>query len=146
MTLRVTPLGGLGEIGLNCMLFDDGGSALLIDAGLLFPDDTMLGVDYVVPDFSVLRETSPHLGALLLTHGHEDHIGAVPFLLREFDIPVYGTRLTLGLLRHRLAEHGLEASSFPFPGGGCRAGAFLEDPCPHGSGDLLFRSSGPFLR
>ncbi|MCR4309637.1 MAG: MBL fold metallo-hydrolase, partial [Deltaproteobacteria bacterium] len=102
MTLRVIPMGGLGEIGLNCMLFDDGGSALLIDSGLLFPDDTMLGVDYVVPDFSVLRFTAPHLGALLLTHGHEDHIGAVPFLLREFDIPVYGTRLTLGLLRHRL--------------------------------------------
>jgi ribonuclease J len=115
MTLRVIPMGGLGEIGLNCMLFDDGGTALLIDAGLLFPDDTMLGVDYVVPDFSVLRETAPHLGALLLTHGHEDHIGAVPFLLREFDIPVYGTRLTLGLLRHRLAEHGLEASARLFP-------------------------------
>ena len=115
MTLRVIPLGGLGEIGLNCMLLDDGGSALLIDAGLLFPDDTMLGVDYVVPDFSVLREISPHLGALLLTHGHEDHIGAVPFLLREFDLSVYGTRLTLGLLRHRLAEHGLEGSARLFP-------------------------------
>jgi ribonuclease J len=75
----------------------------------------MLGVDYVVPDFSVLRFTAPHLGALLLTHGHEDHIGAVPFLLREFDIPVYGTRLTLGLLRHRLAEHGLEASARLLP-------------------------------
>ncbi|MDO8739856.1 ribonuclease J, partial [Candidatus Deferrimicrobium sp.] len=115
MTLRVIPMGGLGEIGLNCMLFDDGGSALLIDSGLLFPDDTMLGVDYVIPDFSVLRSTAPHLGALLLTHGHEDHIGAVPFLLREFDIPVYGTRLTLGLLRHRLAEQGLEASARLFP-------------------------------
>ena len=76
MTLRVIPLGGVGEIGLNCMLFDTGGFALLLDAGLLFPDDTMLGVDYVVPDFSVLRETAPHLGGLLLTHGHEDHIGA----------------------------------------------------------------------
>ena len=115
MTLRVIPLGGLGEIGLNCMLFDDGVSALLLDAGLLFPDDTMLGVDYVVPDFAVLRETAPRLGALLLTHGHEDHIGAVPFLLREFDIPVYGTRLTLGLLRHRLAEQGLEGSARLFP-------------------------------
>ncbi|MGZ8441306.1 MAG: ribonuclease J [Candidatus Deferrimicrobiaceae bacterium] len=115
MTLRVIPLGGLGEIGLNCMLFDDGVSALLLDAGLLFPDDTMLGVDYVVPDFAVLREAAPHLGALLLTHGHEDHIGAVPFLLREFDIPVYGTRLTLGLLRHRLAEQGLEGSARLFP-------------------------------
>jgi ribonuclease J len=108
MTLRVVPMGGLGEIGLNSMLFDDGESALLVDAGLMFPDDTMLGIDYVVPDYSALRETAPHLGALLLTHGHEDHIGAVPFLLKEVDVPVYGTRLTLGLLRHRLAEHGME--------------------------------------
>ncbi len=115
MTLRVIPMGGLGEIGLNCALFDTGDSALLLDAGLLFPDDTMLGVDYVVPDFSVLRDAAPHLGALLLTHGHEDHIGAVPFLLREFDIPVFGTRLTLGLLRHRLAEQGLEGSARLFP-------------------------------
>jgi ribonuclease J len=76
----------------------------------MFPDDTMLGIDYVVPDFSVLREAAPHLSGLLLTHGHEDHIGAVPFLLKEFDLPVYGTRLTLGLLRHRLAEHGLDGA------------------------------------
>jgi len=108
MTLRVVPMGGLGEIGLNSMLFDDGDSAVLVDAGLMFPDDTMLGIDYVVPDFSALRELAPHLKGILLTHGHEDHIGAVPFLLEEVDIPVYGTRLTLGLLRHRLAEHGLE--------------------------------------
>ena len=109
MTLRVMPLGGLGEIGMNSMLFDDGVTSIVLDAGLMFPDDTMLGVDYVVPDFSVLRNAvSTPLSALLLTHGHEDHIGAVPFLLREFDLPVYGTQLTLGLLRHRLAEHGLD--------------------------------------
>ncbi len=108
MTLRVMPLGGLGEIGMNCMLFDGGDTAILVDAGLMFPDDTMLGVDYVVPDFSVLRDAAPRIAALLLTHGHEDHIGAVPFLLKEVDLPVYGTRLTLGLLRHRLAEHGLD--------------------------------------
>ncbi len=109
MTLRVTPLGGLGEIGMNSMLFDDGDTAIVLDAGLMFPDDTMLGIDYVVPDFSVLRQAaSSPPAALLLTHGHEDHIGAVPFLLKEFDLPVYGTPLTLGLLRHRLEEHGLE--------------------------------------
>jgi ribonuclease J len=108
MTLRVVSMGGLGEIGMNSMLFDDGGSALLVDAGLMFPDDTMLGIDYVVPDYSALREIAPRLEALLLTHGHEDHIGAVPFLLKEASVPVYGTRLTLGLLRHRLAEHGME--------------------------------------
>lgn len=108
MTLRVMSLGGLGEIGMNSMLFDGGGTAILVDAGLMFPDDTMMGVDYVVPDFSVLRDASLSVSALLLTHGHEDHIGAVPFLLKEFDLPVYGTQLTLGLLRHRLAEHGLD--------------------------------------
>ncbi|MCL1925520.1 MAG: ribonuclease J [Syntrophorhabdaceae bacterium] len=108
MTLRVLPLGGLGEVGMNSMLFDSGETAFLLDAGLMFPDDTMLGIDYVVPDFSLLHEAAPHLCALLLTHGHEDHIGGVPFLLKEFDVPVYGTPLTLGLLRHRLSEHGLE--------------------------------------
>jgi ribonuclease J len=111
MPLRVVPLGGLGEIGMNSMLFDDGDSALLVDAGLMFPDDTMLGIDYVIPDFGVLRESATRLKGVLLTHGHEDHIGAVPFLLKEFDIPVHGTPLTLGLLRHRLEEHGLEATA-----------------------------------
>ncbi|MGZ8430719.1 MAG: ribonuclease J [Candidatus Deferrimicrobiaceae bacterium] len=108
MPLRVIPLGGLGEFGLNSLLFDDGESAVLVDAGLMFPDDTMLGIDFVIPDFRCLREVSPRLRALLLTHGHEDHIGAVSFLLKEFDVPVYGTPLTLGLLRNRLAEHGLD--------------------------------------
>ena len=108
MPLRVIPLGGLGEFGLNSLLFDDGESAVLVDAGLMFPDDTMLGIDFVIPDFRFLREVSPRLRALLLTHGHEDHIGAVSFLLKEFDVPVYGTPLTLGLLRNRLAEHGLD--------------------------------------
>ncbi len=111
MPLRVIPLGGLGEIGLNSMLFDDGESALLVDAGLMFPDDTMLGIDFVIPDYGVLRETAGHLEGLLLTHGHEDHIGAVSFLLREQDVPVYGTPLTLGLLRRRLAEYGLEGTA-----------------------------------
>ena len=108
MTLRIIPLGGLGEFGLNSLLFDDGESAVLVDAGLMFPDDTMLGIDFVIPDFGVLRDLSRRLRALLLTHGHEDHIGAVSFLLKEFDVPVYGTPLTLGLLRNRLAEHGLD--------------------------------------
>ena len=107
MTLRVLPMGGLGEIGMNSMLFQSGETAFLLDAGLMFPDDTMLGVDYAVPDFSLLHELAPGLCALLLTHGHEDHVGGVPFLLKEFDLPVYGTPLTLGLLQSRLSEHGL---------------------------------------
>src|SRR5512134_2681683 len=108
MTVRIIPLVGLEEVGLNSMLFDDGETAFLVDAGLMFPDDTMLGIDFVIPDYGVLGETAGRLAGLLLTHGHEDHIGAVSFLLREHDIPVYGTRLTLGLLRRRLAEHGLD--------------------------------------
>jgi ribonuclease J len=107
MPLRIIPLGGLGEFGLNSLLFDDGESAVLVDAGLMFPDDTMLGIDFVIPDFGCLQDVSHRLRALLLTHGHEDHIGAVSFLLKDFDIPVYGTPLTLGLLRNRLEEHGL---------------------------------------
>jgi len=89
------------------MLFDDGESALIVDAGLRFPDETMMGIDYVVPDFSCLGEVAERLEGVLLTHGHEDHVGAVPFLLREIALPVHGTRLTLGLLRHRLEEYGL---------------------------------------
>ncbi|HEY3489605.1 MAG TPA: ribonuclease J [Candidatus Deferrimicrobiaceae bacterium] len=108
MTLRVVPLGGLGEIGMNAMLFDDGATALLVDAGLMFPDETMLGIDYVIPDFAILADVAPRLAGVLLTHGHEDHIGAVPFLLKEYDVPVFGTRLTLGLVGHRLAEYGLD--------------------------------------
>ncbi|MBI5576603.1 MAG: ribonuclease J [Deltaproteobacteria bacterium] len=111
MPLRVVPLGGLGEIGLNSMLFDDGGSAVLVDAGLMFPDDTMLGIDFVIPDFGFLRESASRLSGLLLTHGHEDHIGAVAFFLKEFDVPVYGTALTLGLLKHRLTEYGSNGSA-----------------------------------
>ncbi len=107
MPLRIIPLGGLGEFGLNSLLFDDGESAVLVDAGLMFPDETMLGIDFVIPDFGCLQDVSHRLRALLLTHGHEDHIGAVSFLLKDFDIPVYGTPLTLGLLRNRLEEHGL---------------------------------------
>lgn len=111
MALRVVPLGGLGEIGMNSMLFDDGDSAILIDAGLMFPDDTMLGVDFVIPDFGVLREAAERLAGILLTHGHEDHIGAVAFLLKEYDIPVYGTALTLGLLAHRLEEYNPDGAA-----------------------------------
>ncbi len=106
---RVIPLGGLGEIGLNAMVFELGGERLLVDAGLMFPGPEFPGVDILVPDFSYLSEGSSPLSGLVLTHAHEDHIGAVSHLLRQRDVPVYGTRLTLGMLAQRLEELGLEA-------------------------------------
>lgn len=110
--LRIIPLGGLGEIGLNFMLIeycpDDAGEpvAIAIDCGLMFPEPEMLGIDIVIPDFTYLREHA-HLQAVLFTHGHEDHIGALPHLLREFNVPVYGAPFTIGLLRDKLEEHDL---------------------------------------
>jgi ribonuclease J len=106
---RVIPLGGLGEIGLNAMVFELGGERLLVDAGLMFPGPEFPGVDILVPDFSYLFAGSTPLTGLILTHAHEDHIGAVSHLLRQRNVPVYGTRLTLGMLAQRLEELGLQA-------------------------------------
>ncbi|MHB0914910.1 MAG: ribonuclease J [Thermoleophilia bacterium] len=105
--LKIIPLGGLGEIGKNMMVFQYNGRMLVIDAGLMFPRDELLGIDLIIPDFTYIRDRADQLEAVLLTHGHEDHVGALPFLLREINVPVYGTRLTLGLLRSKLEEHGL---------------------------------------
>jgi ribonuclease J len=106
-TLRVIPLGGLGEIGRNMMLIEYGDDIIVIDVGLMFPEEEMLGVDLVIPDFSYLRERRENVRAVFLTHGHEDHVGALPYFLREFDVPVYSARLTDGLIRVKLQEHRL---------------------------------------
>ena len=103
----LTFLGGLGEIGLNLMTVETAEHLVVVDAGLMFPEDHMLGIDIVIPDFSYLRERRDKLTGLVLTHGHEDHIGAAPFLLKEMPLPVYGTPLTLALLKEKLREHGL---------------------------------------
>jgi ribonuclease J len=105
--LRIIPLGGLGEIGLNMMVFEYEDTLMVIDAGLMFPDDHMPGIDLVIPDFSYLVRNQDRLKALVLTHGHEDHIGAIPFLLKEVQVPVYGSAFTLALLKEKLVEHGL---------------------------------------
>jgi ribonuclease J len=97
----------LGEIGLNMMLVECGPDILAVDCGLLFPDDEMPGVDFAIPDFSYLKERRDAFRGVVLTHGHEDHIGALSYLLRDFPVPVYGTPLTLAIARHRLAENGL---------------------------------------
>src|SRR3982751_807654 len=105
--LQVIPLGGLGEFGMNTMALRYGDDIIVIDAGMMFPDAELLGVDIVTPDFTYLEENREHVRALLLTHGHEDHIGAVPFLLSQINIPVYGTAFTLALVERRLEEHEL---------------------------------------
>ncbi len=105
--IEAVPLGGLGEFGMNAMAIRYGGSIVVIDAGLMFPRDELLGVDLVVPDFSYLVGKRDEVRAVILTHGHEDHIGALPYLLEQVPVPVYGTPLTLGFARGRLEEHGI---------------------------------------
>jgi ribonuclease J len=110
--LRIVPLGGLGEVGKNMTVFEADGDLVVVDAGLAFPRDEHLGVDLILPDFSFLRERAGRIRAVVLTHGHEDHVGALPYLLREVAIPqVWATRLTLGLVQSKLDEHGLLQAS-----------------------------------
>ena len=110
-TLRFVALGGLGEIGKNMAILEVGGDAVVIDAGLMFPDQEMLGVDLVIPDITALRQRAGRLRGILLTHGHEDHIGALPYLLPELDCPVFGTPMTLGLLRNKLRRNNAAVPS-----------------------------------
>lgn len=111
-TLKVIPLGGLGAIGKNMTVFEYGDDLVLIDAGLMFPDNEMLGIDLVLPDYSYILERRERLRGIILTHGHEDHVGALPFVLKEMpEVPVYGTRLTLGIVNGKLGEHGLQGKT-----------------------------------
>ncbi len=105
--LKIIPLGGLGQIGMNITAFEQDDDMVLIDCGIAFPEDEMLGIDLVIPDVTYVRNNRDKLHAILLTHGHEDHIGALPYILRELNVPVYGTRLTLGLVENKLREHGM---------------------------------------
>ena len=107
-TLSVIPLGGVEEIGINMTVFEYGNDIIIVDAGLMFPEEDTLGVDFIIPDFSYLLNNREKVRAVILTHGHEDHTGALPFLLKELKVPVYGTPLTLGLVRVKLREHNLE--------------------------------------
>jgi ribonuclease J len=105
--LQVIPLGGLGEFGMNCMAFRWGDDIIVVDAGLMFPEAELLGVDIVVPDISYLIENRQRVRGIILTHGHEDHIGALPWILSELNVPVYGTEFTLAYVEDKLDEHGL---------------------------------------
>lgn len=109
--VKIIPLGGLGEIGRNMTVIEYEDEMIVIDAGLGFPDESMLGVDLVIPDTAYLEENESKVKGILLTHGHEDHIGALPYILRLINPPVYGTLLTLGILEGKLIEHGLEKSA-----------------------------------
>ena len=109
--LKIIPLGGLGEIGLNMMVFEYGSTLFVVDAGLMFPEDYMLGVDFVIPDMDYLRQSRGRLAGIVLTHAHEDHIGALPYLLKDFKAPVFGTPFTLGLVRQKLEEFELLGSA-----------------------------------
>src|SRR5437879_9585320 len=106
--LQVIPLGGLGEFGMNMTAIRYGEDIIVVDCGMMFPEAELLGVDLVMPDLTFLIENREHVRAVILTHGHEDHIGAVPYFLSEIDVPVYGTAFTLALVDRRLEEYELE--------------------------------------
>ncbi|MEW6546491.1 MAG: ribonuclease J [Bacillota bacterium] len=125
-TLRIIPLGGLGEIGKNMTVVECGDDLLVIDCGLAFPEEEMLGVDIVIPDISYLQQNMDRVRAVVLTHGHEDHVGAIPYLLPHLPVPFYGTPLTLGLVRGKLVETG---AADQFDGRALQAGEKAEIGC-----------------
>jgi ribonuclease J len=129
--LQVVPLGGLGEFGMNCMAIRWGDDIIVIDAGLMFPESELLGVDIVVPDITYLLENRQHVRGIVLTHGHEDHIGGLPWILSELNIPVYGTEFTLAYVEGKLEEHGLLDDAVLNeirPGDGFKIGPFTIHP------------------
>ena len=109
--LKIIPLGGLNEIGKNMTVFEYGNDIVVLDCGLAFPTDEMLGVDLVIPDITYLEKNKEKVRAIVLTHGHEDHIGAIPYFLRKIQVPIYGTKLTLGLVKAKLIEHKLDKTT-----------------------------------
>lgn len=129
--LRIVPLGGLGEVGKNMMSIEYGRNILIVDAGIMFPESDMLGIDYVIPDWSYLRDKKELIRAVVITHGHEDHIGALPHFLEEFNVPVYATRLTQGLIDVKLKRShisgGVTMHTYA-PGDVIRIGPFTIEP------------------
>ena len=109
--LRIIPLGGLHEIGKNITVFEYGDDMIAVDCGLSFPEDDMLGVDLVIPDITYILNNKEKFKGLVITHGHEDHIGGIPYFLKQFNVPIYGTKLTIGLIKNKLEEHNLVNST-----------------------------------
>lgn len=124
--VKIIPLGGIGEIGKNMTIIEYGDDMIMIDAGLMFPREEMLGVDYVIPDTSYVKKNVDKLRGIFITHGHEDHIGALPYILNEFDVPVYGSTLTIALIEAKLSEHPHVKPTFEYvkSGGKVQAGVF----------------------
>jgi len=105
--LRIIPLGGLGEVGKNMMAYEYGDEILIIDTGIMFPENDMLGIDYIIPDFDYLLDKAKHVRGIVITHGHEDHTGAIHHVVDKINAPIYATPLTRGLIEVKLARHGL---------------------------------------
>jgi len=127
LPLRIIPLGGLNEIGKNITLYEYGDDMIIVDCGMSFPDDDLPGVDIVLPDFTYLVKNKDRIKGMVVTHAHEDHIGGIPYLLKEMNIPIYGTKLTIGLISGKLKEHNLFGSSKLYdvkPGETVKLGAF----------------------
>ncbi|MDD5600376.1 MAG: ribonuclease J, partial [Actinomycetota bacterium] len=104
--LKLIPLGGLNGVGKNMMIFEKDNRIIIVDCGLMFPDDDMPGVDFIIPDFSYIKKNKEKVEALIVTHGHEDHIGGIPFLFKEINVPIFATRLTIGLIKAGLNNQG----------------------------------------
>ena len=109
--LRIIPLGGLEQIGMNITAFEYEDNIIVVDCGLSFPTDDMLGIDLVIPDVTYLEQNLSKVKGFVITHGHEDHIGALPYILQKVNVPVYGTKLTIGLIENKLKEHNLMKST-----------------------------------
>ena len=109
--LKIIPLGGLEQIGMNITAFEYEDSIVVVDCGLSFPEDDMLGIDLVIPDVTYLKENISKVKGFVITHGHEDHIGALPYILKDVNVPIYSTKLTLGLISNKLKEHNLTRST-----------------------------------
>ena len=109
--LKIIPLGGLEQIGMNITAFEYGDSIVVVDCGLSFPEDDMLGIDLVIPDVTYLKDNISKVKGFVITHGHEDHIGALPYVLKDVNVPIYSTKLTLGLITNKLKEHNLVRST-----------------------------------
>src|SRR5437773_3424240 len=112
-TLEVVALGGLGEFGMHMMAFRSGGSIIVVDAGIMFPDEELLGVDIIIPDITYLLENRSEVKAIFLTHGHEDHIGALPFIVPYLNVPLYGSKFTMALVKNKLEQHAVLNESKP---------------------------------